>query len=94
MYTRLMYAMMLCMELLSWKEGYIVCTVNDYAPRTYSKQSVPNLVAGVQTCCLYQYTSYGDGNMYDKFQVCTVDVQSSTMIVNNPGANPALCTHA
>ena len=31
MYTRLMYAMMLCMELLSWKEGYIVCTVNDYA---------------------------------------------------------------
>ena len=32
--------------------------------------------------------------MYDKFQVCTVDVQSATMIVNNPGANPALCTHA
>ena len=31
MYTRLMYAMTLCMKLVSWKEGYIECTVNDYA---------------------------------------------------------------
>ena len=30
--------------------------------------------------------------MYDQFQGCTVDVQAATMIVNNPGANPALCT--
>ena len=31
MYTQLMYAMTLCMNLLSWKEGYIECTVNAYA---------------------------------------------------------------
>ena len=28
MYTRLMYAMTHCMKLVSWKEGYIECTVN------------------------------------------------------------------
>ena len=94
MYTCLMYAMTLCMKLVSWKEGNIVCTVNDYAHALNSKQSVPNLVVGVQTCCLDQYTSYGAGNMYDKFQGCTVDVQAATLIVNNPRANPALCTHA
>ena len=26
-----MYAMTLCMKLVSWKEGYIECTVNGYA---------------------------------------------------------------
>ena len=31
MYTRLMYAMTLWMKLVSWKEGYIECTVNGYA---------------------------------------------------------------
>ena len=31
MYTHLMYAMTLCMKLVSWKECNIVCTVNDYA---------------------------------------------------------------
>ena len=31
MYTQLMYAMTLCMKLVSWKEGYIECTVNRYA---------------------------------------------------------------
>ena len=30
MYSRLMYAMMLCMKLVSCKQGYIECTVNDY----------------------------------------------------------------
>ena len=30
MYTHLMYATMLCMKLVSWKQGYIECTVNDY----------------------------------------------------------------
>ena len=29
MYTHLMYATMLCMKLVSWKQGYIECTVND-----------------------------------------------------------------
>ena len=31
MYTRLMYAMTLCMMLGSWTEGFIESTVNDYA---------------------------------------------------------------
>ena len=31
MYTRLMYATMLCMMLVSWTEGFIECTVNVYA---------------------------------------------------------------
>ena len=31
MYTRLMYAMMLCMKLVSWMEGFIQCTVNVHA---------------------------------------------------------------
>ena len=53
-----------------------------------SKQSVPNLVVGVQTCCLDQYTSYGAGNMYDKFQGRTVDVQDSTLIVKQPYSKP------
>ena len=53
-------------------------TVNVHAHALNSKQSVPNLVVGVQTCCLDQYTSYGAGNMYDKFQGCTVDVQAAT----------------
>ena len=30
MYTHLMYATMLCMKIVSWKQGYIECTVNDY----------------------------------------------------------------
>ena len=28
MYTQLMYAMTLCMNLVSWKESFIECTVN------------------------------------------------------------------
>ena len=63
-------------------------------PTHLIKQSVPNLVVGVQTCCLDQYISYSVCNAHEKFQGCTVYVQSATMIFNNPGANPALCTHA
>ena len=49
-----------------------------YRPLRSFKQSVPNLVVGVQTCCLDSYTSCGVGNVYDKFQGCTVDVQAAT----------------
>ena len=42
------------------------------------QQSVPNLVVGVQTCCFDHYTSCGVGNVHDKFQDCTVDVQAAT----------------
>ena len=44
-------------------------------------QSVPYLVVGVQTCCLDHYTSCGVGNVYDKFQDCTVDVQAATVFL-------------
>ena len=30
MYTQSMYAMTFCMNLVSWKGGYIECTVNAY----------------------------------------------------------------
>ena len=32
--------------------------------------------------------------MYDKYQGCTVDVLDGTLILNNPRANPVICTHA
>ena len=32
--------------------------------------------------------------MYKKFQGCTVDVQDGMLILNNPIANPVICTHA
>ena len=39
------------------------------------RQSVPNLVVGVQSCCLDYYTSCGVGKVPDKIEGCTVDVQ-------------------
>ena len=42
---------------------------------------------------MVQYTSYGVGKMYDKFQGCTVDVQSATMIFNNPWSEPLHYVH-
>ena len=48
-----------------------------YRPLWGLKQSVPILVVGVQICCLDHYTSCGLGNVHDKFQGGTVDVQAS-----------------
>ena len=45
------------------------------------QKSVPNLVVGVQTCRLYHYTSCGIGNVQDKFQGCTFDVQAATAYI-------------
>ena len=42
------------------------------------KQSVPNLVVGVQTCLFDHDTVYDVGKVHDKFQCCTVDVQDAT----------------
>ena len=58
------------------------------------KQSVLYLVEGVQSCRLDLYTSYGAGNIYDKFQGCTFDVQATAMILINPRDNPVLIVHA
>ena len=41
-----------------------------------------------------QYTSYSVVNMHDKFQGCTVDVQTTTGFQNNPSPNPELYIHA
>ena len=52
------------------------CTV-DVQDATRFKQTVPNVVVGVHNCCLGHYTSCGVGNVHDKFQGGTVDVQAS-----------------
>ena len=52
------------------------CTVDVQAATGFSK-SVPNLVVGVQTCCLDHYTSCGVGNVHDKSQSCSKYVQAA-----------------
>ena len=42
------------------------------------KQSVPNLVVGVQSCLFDHHTVYDICIVHDKFQGCTVDVQAAT----------------
>ena len=50
-----------------------------YRPILCFQQSVPNLVVCVQTGRLYHYTLCIVGNVQDKFQGCTVDVQAATV---------------
>ena len=52
-----------------------------YKPLRGYKQSVPNLIVGVQTCRLDHYTSNCVGNVHNKFQGCTVDVQAATVFL-------------
>ena len=73
-----MLTIMLCIVLVSYYEGFLLVHLVLHT-RTYFIQSVPNLVEGVQTCCLDQYTSYKVDNMHNKFQGCTVDVQVATV---------------
>ena len=49
-----------------------------YMPLRDFKQSVPNLVVGVQTCRLDHYASCIVGKVHVKFQGCRVDVQAAT----------------
>ena len=49
-----------------------------YRPLLGFKQSVPNLVVGVQTSHFDNDTVYDVGNVHVKFQGCTVDVQAAT----------------
>ena len=49
-----------------------------YRPPRCIQQSVPNLVVDVQTLRLDNYTLYIVGNVHDKFQGCTADVQAAT----------------
>ena len=46
-------------------------------------------MVGVQSCCLDQYASYDVGNVHDKFQGCTVDVQVATVFHTSLG--PTMC---
>ena len=59
-----------------------------YRPLHGFKQSVPYLVAGLQTWCLDYNTLGCVGNVHDMFQGCTVDVQAATWFSNNPSAQP------
>ena len=52
-----------------------------YRPLRGFWESVSNLFVGVQTSRLDNYTSYSKGNVYDKFQCCTVDVQAATWFI-------------
>ena len=73
MCARLMYAMMLCMILVSFREGFRrIFNVHTHA-HNLTNQYLTFL--GVQYGCLVLYTSYIVGNMHDKFEGCTVDVQ-------------------
>ena len=48
-----------------------------YTPLLSFKQSVPNLVVGVQTCLFDHDTVCDVGKGHDKFQGCTVDVEAA-----------------
>ena len=52
-----------------------------YRPLLGFKQSVPNLVVGVQTCLFDHDTVYDVGKVHNKFQGCTVDVQAATRLL-------------
>ena len=52
-----------------------------YRPLRCFQQSVPNLVVGVQTFRFDHYTSWSMGNVHDKFQCCTVNVQAATLFL-------------
>ena len=49
-----------------------------YRPLLGFKQSVPNLVVGVQTSHFDNDTVYDVGNVHVKIKGCTVDVQDAT----------------
>ena len=50
-----------------------------YSPLLGFKQSVPNLVVGVQTFLFNHDNVYDVDNVHVKFQCCTVDVQATTV---------------
>ena len=58
--------------------------VSHYAPHAVSvmqgrfRVCTVNVDVDVQTCCLDDYTSCSVGNVYNKFQGCTVDIQAAT----------------
>ena len=56
-------------------------------------QSVLYLVVGVQTCRFDHYTSCSVGNVHDKFQGCTVDVQAATEFSTISTLNCCRCTN-
>ena len=57
--------------------SFMVVQLMDRLLRCF-QQSLPNLVVYVQTCRLDHYTSCSVGNVHNKFQGCTIDVQVAT----------------
>ena len=57
------------------------------------KQSVPNLVVGVQTCLFDHDAVYDLGKVYDKFQGCTVDVEAATRLLRISTLPCCRCTN-
>ena len=64
-----------------------------YRPLLGFKQSVPNLVVGVQTCLLDHETVNDVGNVYDKFQGCTLDVQAAKRLLTISTLPCCRCTN-
>ena len=64
-----------------------------YMPLRGFKQSVPYLVVFVQTCRLDHCTSCSVGNVHDKFQDCTVDVQAATGLLTISTLPYCMCTN-
>ena len=56
------------------------------------QQSVPNLVVGVQSCCLDHYTSCGVVNVHAKFEGCTADVQAAMGFIKTSTLLCCRCT--
>ena len=57
------------------------------------KQSIPNLVVGVQTCLFDHDTVYDLCNVHDKFKGCTVDVQAATRFLTISTLPCYMCTN-
>ena len=65
--------------------------MDDHARAFYGRQPLPHLVVGVQIVSLHQYALHLISNVHDRFQSCTLGVQATPMIYNNPKAYLAVC---
>ena len=93
MYTRLMYAMMLCMKLVSWKKSFIECTVSvDVHALNLNNQYLT---------LLYVYKPAArSSTLHTVLVMCTTSCRVVQLMYrryvdcNNPRTNTTLCTHA
>ena len=69
------------------------CTGDVHFHALNCRQTLLNLVLGVQTVSLQQYAPHHLSNVHDKSQGCAVGVQAATMIYNNHRADLVICVH-